>query len=225
MANRPVFLPSTSPNSFVEKRDVEFKWFPGMAVSQKQKSIASLHESAKQSCAVSKVLEISSKSPEKLGVQLSAFNLAMPIDNSMVTVEVLFQAGKEFASGGPFRDILRMSPREAKGDIRLKESGRLIAFWFGNERWPLSPTTAFYDWLYLRALDTNPSLAAALEAYDAFTDIEFNPEKSINCQARSAALYVALKRRGVLQNAMKSQSDFLDTLQGQNERKDQSELF
>lgn len=225
MANRPIFMPSTSSGGLVERRDVEFKWFPGMAVSQKQKSIASLHESAQQSCAVEKILEISSKSPETLGVRLSAFNLAMPVDGSLLSVEVLFQAGKEFADGGPYRDILRLSPREAKGDIRLKESGRLIAFWHGNERWPLNPPTAFYDWLYLRALQANPILAEGLAGYSAFTDIEFNPAKSINCQARSAALYVALKNAGMLQDAMQSQDDFLAVMQGRRERQAQSELF
>ena len=34
--------------------------------------------------------------------------------------------------------------------------------------------------------------------YDAFTDIEFNHNKSINCQAYSVALYQALKSRGGL---------------------------
>ena len=32
--------------------------------------------------------------------------------------------------------------------------------------------------------------------YDAFTDIEFNPQKSINCQAKSAALFVGLVKQG-----------------------------
>ena len=32
---------------------------------------------------------------------------------------------------------------------------------------------------------------------DGFTDIAFNPKKSLNCQARSAALYVALARDGI----------------------------
>ena len=35
-------------------------------------------------------------------------------------------------------------------------------------------------------------------AYDAFTDIEFNPDKSLNCQARAAAMFVALNREGLI---------------------------
>ena len=36
------------------------------------------------------------------------------------------------------------------------------------------------------------------EEYDAFMDIEFNPAKSLNCQARAAAMYVSLKKVGLL---------------------------
>ncbi|TON36462.1 hypothetical protein CGH58_23515, partial [Vibrio parahaemolyticus] len=42
-----------------------------------------------------------------------------------------------------------------------------------------------------------------------FTDIEFNPEKSINCQAHAVALYRSLVHNGVLQQALSSPSEFL----------------
>ena len=62
--------------------------------------------------------------------------------------------------------------------------------------WPLTPKTAFYDWLYVRALRelarSDGQIDRSLRRYQAFTDIEFNPAKSVNCQARSCALYVAL---------------------------------
>lgn len=45
--------------------------------------------------------------------------------------------------------------------------------------------------------------------YDGFTDIEFNPEKSINCQARAAALFVSLSRRGLLELAMTSIDNYI----------------
>jgi hypothetical protein len=168
-----------------------------MSVSQKQKSIASLHEATRARLGVSNILEISSKSSEPLGVRLSAFNLLLPLETQRVSVEVAFQAGKRFERGGPFLDLLCGSSREAKGDPRLKESGRLIGFVLSGEAWPLEPRTAFYDWLYLNALDANPDLSEALAHYEAFTDIEFNPAKSLNCQAHSAALYVSLRREGL----------------------------
>ena len=60
---------------------------------------------------------------------------------------------------------------------------------------PLNPKTVFYNWLYINAVLENPLLAAELLKYNAFTDIEFNPAKSINCQAKAAALFVALSRQ------------------------------
>ena len=47
---------------------------------------------------------------------------------------------------------------------------------------------------------------------DAFTDIEFNPEKSFNCQARSCALYVALLKAGILRDAMTDPESFVEVL-------------
>jgi hypothetical protein len=212
MANRPVFLPSRSSTSFVREIPVEFKWSAGLAVSQKQKSIASLHEAACKTLAIQKVLEISSKSADLLGVQLSAFNLALPRNGRSVSVEVIFQAGKKFANGGPFLDLLDGTSREAKKDLRLKNSGRLVEFMLSGESWPLMPQTAFYDWIYLQALVCNPTLAEQLLSYEAFTDIEFNPENSINCQARSAALYVSLERAGLIKSVLASKAFYLEVL-------------
>jgi len=65
------------------------------------------------------------------------------------------------------------------------------------------------DWLYLNALRENSELASSLTEFEAFTDIAFNPTKSLSCQARSAALYVSLDRRGLLQGALRSKDDFL----------------
>ncbi len=46
MAERPVYIPKSSGPLLVKTEMVPFQWFPGMAVSQKQKSIAALHEAA-----------------------------------------------------------------------------------------------------------------------------------------------------------------------------------
>lgn len=214
MATRPAFSPLRSKTRFVREIQIEFKWFAGMSVSQKQKSIASLHEATRARLGVSNILEISSKSSEPLGVRLSAFNLLLPLETQRASVEVAFQAGKRFERGGPFLDLLCGSSREAKGDPRLKESGRLIGFVLSGEAWPLEPRTAFYDWLYLNALDANPDLSEALAHYEAFTDIEFNPAKSLNCQAHSAALYVSLRREGLLEEALSGKEAFLKILDG-----------
>ena len=59
-------------------------------------------------------------------------------------------------------------------------------------------------------LDT--SLSREILKYDAFTDIEFNPLKSVNCQAKACALYVSLYKRGLLDKAMINQKSFKDIL-------------
>jgi hypothetical protein len=48
--------------------------------------------------------------------------------------------------------------------------------------------------------------------YAGFTDIEFNPQRSINCQARSAALFLSLMKRGDLESALHTPTAFNDTL-------------
>ena len=225
MANRPVFVPGRSKTAFVAEIPIEFKWYAGMAVSQKQKSIMSLHNAVRGRLPASRILEISSKSPEAIGVRLSAFNLLLPLDGRTVSVEVAFQSGKMFERGGPYSDLLDKPSREAKGDLRLRESGRLIGFNFGGETWPTEPRTAFYDWIYLQALKANPGLASQLASYEAFTDIEFNPEKSLNCQARSAALYLSLSQAGLLDEALATKGSYLRILGGGAGEGSQRDLF
>ena len=123
MANRPVFLPLRSNDSFAREATVDFHWFAGLAVSQKQKSITALHEAARDRLRVSNILEISSKSPESLGVRLSAFNLTLPLEGRPVSVEVAFQAGKKFERGGPFLDLLAALPEHEIGRDRGSEDG------------------------------------------------------------------------------------------------------
>lgn len=226
MAIRAAFLPHLELRVGVDEWPVEFIWSPGLSVSQKQISIQSLHQAAKRQLGIAAVLEISSKSRDPLGVQLSAFNLRLRLeDGRQVPVEVAYQASKLFERGGPYRDLMSGSSRDAKGDERLRTSGRLICFRFQNEEWPLEPQTAFYDWLYLRALQNNTGLATQLPGFGAFTDIEFNPEKSINCQARSAALYVALVRHGRLEEALSSPEAFRQLLGGSGRGLAQGNLF
>ena len=72
----------------------------------------------------------------------------------------------------------------------------MVGFDFEGEPWSSEPRTAFYDWLYLTALQANTNEARQLLSFRAFTDIEFNPKRSVNCQARSCALFVALTDLG-----------------------------
>lgn len=211
MAERPVYIPKETGFPFVTIKNIMFDWFAGFSVSQKQKSIKSLHSSIERNLGISKTLEISSKSLQSLGNSLSSFNLKICTvkKRKIFSVECAYQASKVFEFGGPYLDILDRTSREAKTDLRLKSSGKLIGFRFYNVDWELEPKTAFYDWLYLNALKKNLELTESMADYSAFTDIEFNPVKSISCQARSAALYISLKERSLLDEALLSKDNFL----------------
>lgn len=173
-----------------------FSWSGGFALSQKQKNVAALHAAILMEDPSAKPLEISRKSLQPLGVKLSAFNLTLAVEGRKCTVESVFQASKVFEGGtGPFPKKYGEDPHEVRHFVRdIYEGRHVIGFEFCGRRWPTEPKTAFYDHLYITALEENPDLAAELLEYDAFTDIEFNPKRSINCQAASAALYVSKKR-------------------------------
>lgn len=185
-----------------------------MSATQKQKSIKSLHESA-ELAGFLRPLEISTKSMVPLGVNLSAFNLKAKSITAgrLFTVETLYQSSKVFEKGGPYRDILDGTSKEAKKDSRLLNSGRLIGFNLFGEEWPLEPKTAFYDWIYINCLAKNESLGEIIDQYGCFSDIEFNPKKSINCQAYAVALYQSLAFRGLLKNALSSKNRYLSIVE------------
>lgn len=217
MAQRPVF--SISDNCpYVIENNIEFQFFSGFSLKQKQKSINSLHEAYLHTKPQSKILEISSKSENELGIKLSAFNLMIKTkSNKEYSVEVVFQASKVFENGGPYIDILEKTSKEAKTDPRLKNSGRLKYFYFNKRRFELIPMTYFYNWVYINTLNLYPDLTNALMEYDSFTDIVFNPDKSINCQARAAAVYVSLRKKGILEQAIENKDTFLNIVYGENE--------
>ncbi|MEI8141006.1 MAG: hypothetical protein WCI03_14210 [bacterium] len=214
MATRPVFIVQTlTPPSFgVVVEFVDFLWSPGMARSQKQKCIDSLHVAIKKQHQCNP-LEISSKSRTPLGVDLSAFNLSFRDPSGRtVSVESAFQGSKVFRDAGPFHALYGAVARDAKGFFKDKMYGPLKAFNFYGKIWPTRPKTIFYDWIYLNFLFRNPPLASSILKYDAFTDIEFNPKRSINCQAFSAALFVALSRAGQLDAILKDRAFYIETM-------------
>jgi hypothetical protein len=149
-----------------------------------------------------------------LGVQLSAFSLKYEAESGKeYFLESIFQASKVFERGGPYTDIKNLEPIQAKRDERLMNSGRLIAFVSAKVTWPLEPKTLFYDWLYVNTIKDSKELTSQIQEYGAFTDIEFNPKKSVNCQAYSAALYVSLVQRGLIGKALGSKISFAETVQ------------
>jgi len=213
MAERPVFIPDNQA-PFVREVPTEFGWNSGLSASQKRKNIAALHERFLKAMPGRQPLEISSKSLNPLGVRMSAFNLKkhVPSLGASIPVECVFQGGKVFGMGGPYTDLYAATSREAKRDPRLKQSGMLTGFYYEGRHLSPVPPTAFYDWLYIGALLENEEIAEAALAYDAFTDIEFNPGRGVNCQARAAARYVSLARLGKL-DACREYDEFVSLIE------------
>lgn len=209
MAQKTVYQPLINEIG-VKRTLVEYEYFSGFALSQKQKCIKSLHQAASLK-GIQSILEVSSKSTESLGISLSAFNLSLQVNEKNYCVEQLFQASKVFETGGPYTDLLKVSSREAKTDTRLKESGNIIAFNILGTNFPIEPKTFFYDWLYFSALLQNKDLFENALLYEAFTDIEFNEKKSINCQAYSLALGCSIIKNSnnLLNSETINRDDFL----------------
>ena|SRR5271165_1589446 len=223
MAERPIFIPVPCSSELVKEIPIRLTWHPGFAPSQKKKNIVGLHESAARA-GYAPLLEVSTKSGERIGQRLSAFNLKVHSRLGVMPLEMAFQGSKVFAGGGPFTDLYSVEDsRDAKRDSRLKESGPLTGFRFEDVNFPLEPKTAFYDWLYINALyEHREWLRSHILKYAGFTDIEFNPERSINCQARSCALLVTLLKNDWIDDAVSSPTAFINLLASRNYRPDHS---
>lgn len=177
----------TKTESFIKivKKNFGFEFNPGFSVTQKRKNVIALHKAIGENA-----LEVSTKSEEELGRMLSAFNLRI----NGIPLECVFQSAKVYQYGGPYKDLLNVSPKDAKRDERHKSSGKLIYFEYEGKRFPLEPKTFFYDFIYIKAVKECIPLEEVKDIvqYSHFSDIEFNPKKSINCQAKSVAIIKAM---------------------------------
>jgi hypothetical protein len=211
MAERPVFVSSQDSPGLVKEISFNIVWNSGFAPVQKKKNIKALHEAAAAG-GYTPLLEASTKSDETLGQHLSAFHLKVQSPRGEIPLECAYQGSKVFQRGGPYIDLYDVDVRTAKRDPRLQKSGRLVGFTFDNFDFPLEPKTVFYDWLYVNAIFPHREWLTRLSRYAGFTDIEFNPAKSINCQARSCALFVSLMKMQLLDEAVRSPGSFIDLI-------------
>lgn len=203
MAQRPMFIASDAGPPYVEEIAVNFTWYAGMAGTRKQMSIESLHRAARDDHDIHPILEVSSRSSDPLGRALSAFRLTLQLgDGREATVESAFQGSKVFSGGGPFVDLYDTDGSTARRDPRVRDSGELIGFELSGEPWPTEPVHGFYEWLYNLGLERSEVDDADLARYAGFTDIEFNPKRSWNCQARAVA-----RRQGMLRAGLKPTVD------------------
>ena len=199
---RPVFMPRVNSDNLVKTDMVRFERHVGFASRQKKKSINDMHQVIRKKYGFNHVLELSSKSGSKLSFLLSPLSLKLTNENGgePYSVENAFQSSMVFEDGGPYTDLLTAPPRQAKKDERLITSGELIGYNYFGMEWSVEPLTTFYDWLYVNALKQNPQLHEEVMQYQAFTDMEFNPKKSIHSSAYALAMFVALHKRELLDN-------------------------
>jgi hypothetical protein len=135
-------------------------------------------------------------------------------------VTAAFQSSKLFEGIGNLGHLLTWDDgRAIKAAVGEHRDVPLECFLFEGTRWELSPTTAFYDYLYLRALcDTfyaEPDLRDAPDEFTGFTNIAYNPKKSFNCQARSSALFVALGGLEPVQELVSNPQHLVATMKAQ----------
>lgn len=190
MAKRPAWH---IDNQFrVVSETFEFKWNSGFAISQSRKNIHNLHKSIMVKYPDAKPFEISSKSEDSLGQSFSAHNLKL----DGYFIENIFQASKVFKGNIQYLKLLDLPPNKVKSELRKLSDEvpkDIVGFKYNGIEFSTTPISAFYDYLYIKALLVSNLDLDKVIIYDWFTDIAFNPKKSINCQARSMALYKSLR--------------------------------
>jgi hypothetical protein len=204
LAVRLCFISTPDYKKAFDELVIEFKYFTGFAITQKQKSIKSMHDEITKRFPDLDVLEVSTKSLQPIGVKLSAFKLMYYDENTRkeYPIENVFQSSKVFEGGGPYRELLYVPPKDAKRSEKLRQSGQMTHFEHNNQKWGLEPKSLFYDWIYMKAVSQKYDMVKEIINYNAFTDIEFNHKKSLNCQARSAAIFVSLYNNNLLESAL-----------------------
>lgn len=205
MAERSVFgYKTTYP--FYKDIHVSLVWFGGFALSQKRKCEIGLHENFKAAYPNEKVLEISSTSLMSLGARLSAIKLKKRTKRGITYVEPAFQSSRIYSDEtrrvGPFPEYMFLPGKECKKIVKKESLGmHSYQYYFDGLTFyaPEHHISQFYDFLYLNALLEPENEVVMKEllncGYTAFSDLA---TKSLNCQARSAAIFVGLVKAGLI---------------------------
>lgn len=218
MATKICFIKSDI--KIYDEKIVEFTYIKGLAFSQKQKNVLSFHKSINKYFQSDKILEVSTKSNNEIGVKCSAFNLKY----KGIPLECVFQSSKVFDGGVQF-NVLNMHPKDAKHYIQQAEHGELTGFIFNNYSFPLFPHSFFYDYLYCLCLKESEIDLNKIKGFKIFTDIEFNEKKQYNCQARSLCIAAALFERGLFDDALESPENFKRIVYSTCSKKEQLSLL
>lgn len=198
-------------NQIIEK-EYTFDFFGGFSLAQKQRTIDAFHE-AIYNDGIDSVLEISRKSKDPIGNALSAFNLMLTINGQTRPIECIYQSSKVFNNNIQFKEALELQPLQAKKLIQEKvENQNLILTGFNcfGVDFPLSPTTIFYDYIYVLALSQNHAVSSKVVENYCFTDVEFNHKKQFASQARSCAIFKYLHDCNLIKSSIEDFNKFKD---------------
>ncbi|GAB1441573.1 hypothetical protein MASR2M39_04070 [Ignavibacteriales bacterium] len=212
MAKRLLFSAKKDGNTIiVSRKEIEFEWVGGFAHTQKVKRLIKFREKLSEEIQT-KHIEVSSGSDNEVGKRLSAFNLRFSSGELKgFTVESVYQGSKIFLSGGPYQELYDKPSIVSKKDTRVRTKEPLTGFRLLDDDWPIFPPTGFYNYLYFLALIQNPELISSSSRYEYFSDLEFNHEKAISCQAESLAIFFALYRENLAEEILQDKNDFLMT--------------
>ena len=140
-----------------------------------------------------RTLEISSRSSDRLGRELSAMNLPAAGDPHGRTVEAVYQAAKCYGDGGPDTHVAGSRYEAKRRDRERRRQGPLAGFRHEGRQWPPETGSAFYDWLWTRSAlrHCGDGVIERLQHYDGFTD-QFHRPGGLACQAKAAAILAGM---------------------------------
>ena len=140
-----------------------------------------------------RTLEISSRSADRLGRDLSAMNLPADGDPHGRPVEAVYQAAKCYGDGGPDTHVSRSGYEAKHHDRERRRQGPLAGFRHEGRQWPPETGSAFYDWLWTRSAlrCCGHGVVERLQRYDGFTD-QFHRPGAVACQAKTAAIVAGM---------------------------------
>ncbi|MCY4661563.1 MAG: hypothetical protein OXF93_17430 [Acidobacteria bacterium] len=138
-------------------------------------------------------LEISSRSSDRLGRDLSAMNLPAAGDLHGRPVEAVYQAAKCYGDGGPDTQLSQSGYEAKRRDRERRRQGPLAGFRHQGRQWPLETGSAFYDWLWTRSAlrHCGHGVVERLQRYEGFTD-QFHRPGALACQAKAAAIVAGM---------------------------------
>ncbi len=140
-----------------------------------------------------RTIEISSRSSDRLGRDLSAMNLPAADDMHGRPVEAVYQAAKCYGDGGPDTHVSRSGYEAKRRDRERRQQGPLAGFRHEARQWPPETGSAFYDWLWTRSAlrHCGQGVVERLQRYDGFTD-QFHRPGALACQAKAAAIVAGM---------------------------------